>query len=631
MGLSFLYPAFLLGALAVAVPIVLHLLRRRTEVVVEFPAVRLLHKAPLEQRRRRRIRELLLLALRVAALVLLALAFARPYMVGQGLAVSTPATVVLVDTSMSLTAPGQAEAVREAARKALVEAPATHSVAVVAFADSATVTVPLIGDRATAEAAIEGLVPGPGGTRYRTALARASEVLGGRTGHVVVVTDLQQVGWDASDEGTLPDGVTLAVIDVNPPAGNLAITSARRDGSGLIASVHNFGATPSKTVARLRVEGREVATARVDVAAQSATDARFTTALPATGGAEVTIEDARGYQGDNMRYVVLDPASPVPLTVITADPASAKSGLYVERALETADGRGFRIEVVDGRAFSKWPPERVAEQAAFVVLGTHTLEREGRDLLRGYLDRGGHVLLTLGPDVDVATLRDVLGFDPGVVDEPVTVEGGRATLVASDARHPIFRPFLSPSGALGDVSIEQYRRLKDQAGRSVLARFSGGAPALTEQAAGQGRLLVFTSDLDNRWNRFPLNASFVPFTLEALRYLTRGREARQEFVLPDTPAGVPQTPGIVVLPPPTGRPEREARRVAVNVDVRESNPARTMPEEFTASVPRAPQSAPTEVAAEAREEEDRQRLWQFGLGVMLLALVGEGLIGRKAI
>ena len=69
-GLSFLYPLFLLGALAVAIPIALHLLRRRTEKVVEFPAVRLLHKAPVQQQRRRRLREIILLALRVAALAL---------------------------------------------------------------------------------------------------------------------------------------------------------------------------------------------------------------------------------------------------------------------------------------------------------------------------------------------------------------------------------------------------------------------------------------------------------------------------------------------------------------------------------------------------------------------------------
>ena len=52
---------------------------------------------------------------------------------------------------------------------------------------------------------------------------------------------------------------------------------------------------------------------------------------------------------------------------------------------------------------------------------------------------------------------------------------------------------------------------------------------------GQGRLLVFTSDLDNQWSRFPLHPSFVPFAVETARYLTQGRQQRQEFTLPDVP------------------------------------------------------------------------------------------------
>ncbi len=76
---SFLSPLFLFGTLAAAVPIVLHLLRREPEPRVRFSAVKLLRHAPVEYTERRRLRELLLLALRVAALVLLAIAFARPF------------------------------------------------------------------------------------------------------------------------------------------------------------------------------------------------------------------------------------------------------------------------------------------------------------------------------------------------------------------------------------------------------------------------------------------------------------------------------------------------------------------------------------------------------------------------
>ena len=88
-------------------PILLHLFHRKTEVVIDFPAVSLLKRAPVQQHRRRRLRELMLLALRVAALVLLALSFARPYFAGAVAPDSVPLTVIAVDTSMSMSAPGQ--------------------------------------------------------------------------------------------------------------------------------------------------------------------------------------------------------------------------------------------------------------------------------------------------------------------------------------------------------------------------------------------------------------------------------------------------------------------------------------------------------------------------------------------
>src|SRR5687768_8395273 len=96
-GLSFLYPLFLVGAAAVAIPIALHLFRRKTEIVVDFPAVRLLHKSPVEYQRRRRLRELILLALRVSALALLAFAFARPYFDRATASLPAPVTVVALD------------------------------------------------------------------------------------------------------------------------------------------------------------------------------------------------------------------------------------------------------------------------------------------------------------------------------------------------------------------------------------------------------------------------------------------------------------------------------------------------------------------------------------------------------
>ena len=621
--MSFLYPAFLAAAVAVAIPIVLHLFRRKTETVIEFPAVRLLEKVPVERQRRRRLRELILLALRVTALGLLAVAFARPYFDRATAAMPAPVTVIALDTSLSLSAPGQLDAARQAAKQVVDRTPPTHRIALATFADSATILVPPTTDRGAVTAAIEAATIGAGGTRFRTALARAGEVLDGDGGRIVVVSDLQTSGWDAADEGAVEDGVQVEVAEIQSPPGNVAITAVRREGRGVAVGVHNFGMRPIRVPVRLRIDSKDVATEAVEVAPQAAAEARLTAALPPRGAAEVTIDDPAGYQFDNTRYFVLDPPGAVPIFVITAaPPGSSNAGLYVERALAVAeDGRAFKANVVDGRAFSKLTTEQFGQPGALIVLGTTSLDRTGREFVARYLEGGGRVLVTLGPDVDLDTLADTVGVAVEIARDDADTTERTVTLVAVDGRHPIFRPFLNPTGALGDVYVERYRRLNEQSSGTVLARFSGAGIALTEQTVGRGRLLLFASDLENQWNRFPLNPAFVPWAVETARYLTQGREQRQSFTIPDVPAGAKPLPGVYETP---------AGRISVNPDVRESNPARTSVEEFIGAIARLNRSADVQAHAESRQQEERQRLWQIGLIVMFLALAGEGVIGRKA-
>jgi hypothetical protein len=594
-SLSFLSPLFLIGAIAAAVPILLHLFHRKTEVVIDFPAVSLLKRAPVQQHRRRRLRELVLLALRVVALLLLALSFARPYFAGAVAPDSVPLTVIAVDTSMSMSAPGQMDRARAAATRAVAAAPHSHALALLQFGDAATVVVEPTTDRSAITAAIARLDANATGTRFRTALARSTEIIGTREGHVVIVSDLQQSGWESNDDGGLPDGVGVEVTSVPPPAGNLAVTTAERRDRRIVASIQNFGNIEVKTPIRLIAGGKELAKGEVTMAARGAADAELLGSLPAGGDAEVRIDDATGYQADNARKVLLDPTPPIPVAVVVADPTGSTGGLYIERALTVAgNGHEFSVDVRDGRDVAKWSEADQSKIGAMFMLGTRTLDRKGRDAIRNYLNRGGQVLLAMGPDVDPGTLTDVLGARLSFDETPVQTPG--ATMIASDSRHPIFRPFLSPSGPLGDVQVEQHRRLKEQDDQAVLARFSGGDAALTEQSVGRGRLIVFTSDLDNEWSRFPLNPAFVPFAVETARYLTR--------------------------------PHRPHQAVA-SVDIRESNPAATTVEEFTNAIQRTTRAGVLEARNAARDVEDRQRWWQIGLVLMLVALAGEALLGRR--
>ncbi len=595
-GMSFLSPLFLVAAVAAAVPILLHLFHRKTEVVIDFPAVRLLTRAPVQQHRRRRLRELILLALRVAALVLLALSFARPYFAGAVAPDAAPLTVIAVDTSLSMSAPGQIDRAREAAAQAVNDAPSGHALALVTFADAATVVAEPTTDRGTILVALRDVHALPRGTRFRSALARATEVLGAREGRVVVITDLQQAGWEANDDGGLPDGVDVEVRGIAPPIANLALTSAERRDRRIVATVQNYGNTEAKTVARIMLDGKPLEQAAITVAPLAAADVEIATALPRTGEAEVRIDDESGYQLDNVKRVPLDPQAAIPVAVVVSDPTGTTGGLYIERALSVAGGgREFRVDVLDGGTLSKWAQDDLDRRAVLFVLGTRTLDRAGRGMIRTYLASGGRVFVALGPDVDVGTLNTLLGVSLPIGEAPLRTPG--ATMVATDSRHPIFRPFLNPAGALGDVQVDQYRRLNDQDDATVLARFSGGDAALVEQAVGEGRLMVYTSDLDNEWSRFPLNPAFVPFAVEATRYLAK-----------DTGEG----------------------DTVVTVEARESNPAATTVEQFTTAIDRINRANLLQAKNAVREVEEQQRWWQVGLLVMLVALAGEALLGRRA-
>src|SRR5207244_13087696 len=82
MGLTFLQPAFLFGALAAAVPVIIHLIYRRRALVHRFPAVRFLLLADKRTARKFRLARWLLLALRMLAICLLAFSLARPHLSG---------------------------------------------------------------------------------------------------------------------------------------------------------------------------------------------------------------------------------------------------------------------------------------------------------------------------------------------------------------------------------------------------------------------------------------------------------------------------------------------------------------------------------------------------------------------
>src|SRR5688572_29170168 len=101
----FLNPLFWLGVTAVTAPILVHLVRRTRARKIEFPALMFVRRVPQRTIRRRTLRNLILLLLRCLAILLIVLAFTRPFFTSRGAAKegdSAGATVILIDSSLSM-------------------------------------------------------------------------------------------------------------------------------------------------------------------------------------------------------------------------------------------------------------------------------------------------------------------------------------------------------------------------------------------------------------------------------------------------------------------------------------------------------------------------------------------------
>ena len=624
--ISFLSPLFLAAAATAAVPIVLHLLKREPEPRVKFAAVKLLKRAPVELTEKRHLRELILLALRVAALLLLAVAFARPFFASGAASASVDATMVAIDTSYSLSAPGRMERARQLAKDAVARVPAGDLVGIVTFADAADVIARPSADRALALAAIDGVSAGFGATRYRVGLNAAAQALSGRRGTIVVVTDLQESGWDAGDRASVPQSVRIDVVDVGPLPPNLAVTAIRRDADRIVASVRNTDSRARETRVHLVLDGRPAGELPVSIGPNTSAEVAFP-APSRAGAAELTIDDRDGLQADNVRYAMLDSTSRPSLLLVTGAGEPGRDAFYVQQAL--AAGEPYQVTGISGARLSG-PDAQLSPHAAVFLLSTRGLERRGRDALAAYVRAGGGLLIAAGPDIDAEVVADVLGpAAPLRVVPPADARPQPRTLAPADARHPIFQPFGSSSATLGLVKFHSVAVIGGS-GCQTLARFTTGEPALLDCPAGDGRAMVVASDLNNRWNDFPLHATFVPFLHEAVRYLSSGRPHANDYLVGDAPAGVPRKPSIATLPDrPGAGAQGQTRRVAVNVDPREGDPARISSDEFQSAVTRLKDVGVSEARLEATQQEDRQHLWRFLLMAMLGMLVLEAVVASR--
>ena len=660
--MGFLAPAFLIGALAVGVPLYLHLLRRNTSTPLPFSSLMLFEPRPESATRRRRLRYWLLLALRLAVVLLLVLAFAEPY-VDRFLVGAAPdkLELVVVDNSFSMRAGTRLADAKRAAAAFLSERSLRDRAQVVASGAQVHLLTQATQDAGTLRAAVDSIQPSDSRGSFGVLTSAVRSIA--ENEHVPIglhlFSDLQKTNMPPSfTDMVLPRNVSLVLHPVaSALAANWAVESVSAPRqvwdprtARIQAVVVGYGTPAATRTVSFLINGKTVATRRVDV--------------PASGRATAEIDSLELPYGFSRCSVKIDAADSLPADdeyVFAIERLDRKRGLFVSQSADTRSALYFDTAlgaaaqsavVLDKKTVDQVADVDPSSYAFVVISDVASLPTVFSNRVFEYVRRGGSVLIALGT---AAAQQHEIPFFSGSILALHHYSRDAERFAAVGQTDSSYAPAGSPDEWEGVKFY--YAASVDERHTRVTVRLQDRTALLLEKSVGEGHVMLFASGFDNLTNDLPLHPVFVAFVERIVRYLS-GNEARGGPHLVDDLIGLrtakEQAVGVEIIDPSGGRPLslQEAvslqsysltragfyevrlangRRdlVAVNPDRRESDLA-PIPDDVLAlwrgSNPATPAAAAGISSPSARMQRS---LWWYAMLCVLVAALAESAIGSR--
>jgi hypothetical protein len=575
----FVNPALLLAALGAAVPVVLHLIYRKRAQEMPFSSLKFLKTSLKRTAHRKRLQELLLLAVRVALILGLTLALARPFLGSTGApgSRSHASAILVLDDSGSMSCehngvsrfargkaaadrilrglgPGDAAALRLACRKTSDRAgtPTTDRAAVV---DELT--------RADCTAA-RGDLAGQ--------IAGALEDLGGRSDpdrEVFVITDLQRTalaGLAARIARAGDRRISVVLVDVsdldyrNAAVTELAVRSRTRAAGEPVtiqAQVRNLSAKSLAVAAALHADGQKVAEDHLDLEPGAAATASFPCVLAGAGAHWGAVElSADSLAFDNRRFFHTELFRRVPVLLVEPRPASPPApganpgSFYLLAALDPFGAAGEGKSLLEPRLVTPEGvlPAALANHGALILSGLARVPPGLGQAVRDYVASGGGVIVFPAADADPASYAAAFGdrgdglgpLLPARLGPPLEVPKAKGQeepegleVAGADFTHPVLLPFkgLPRAAGFGALRVFAGRQLEvpEKSGAQELITLKGARPYLVAGSFGRGRAYLFACAADSAGSTLPIQKSFLPLLHGMVYDLAEVRERRAEY------------------------------------------------------------------------------------------------------
>ena len=572
--LTFLSPLFLIGLLAAGIPLIIHLSRSKRTKKMRFSTTRFFTDQFLRSYRMSRLKELLLLACRMALCALLAMAFARPLLMPRSsrsfLGGGSRAVALVLDdsASMAYTEDGQTllDRARQAARTVLDSLVAQDTVSIVLAGRRAGGPVTLSESTASRDEMrrqLDSARPAPLGTDLSAAIARAAELLRERDAankQIYVLSDLQDSGWeDATGEsGQVDADIAHIIVRIQPKqVTNVAITAvqcaAARPVVGMPFAIRphviSRGDVSRPATIRLYIDGDKVGERKLP-GVQDGRWAAPTFYHSFNGGGwhsgYVEVDDDN-LMLDNRRYFAFDVLSSLHVLAVDGAPSDIPrldELFFLKAGLGAAGSREATVHVdtigaaaLERTNLDAYPLVILANVASLTGLAVEKLEN--------YVDRGGSLLVFLGDQVDPAWYnRELLSgtrLHGGLLPARLRSLRGDAGKDEDFAgvgdvafEHPALSVFEDPQSGLDTVTVKALWQMEpEQSAVLMQARTHGNhqqtLPLLCEKSFGKGRVLLFASTCDRDWTNFPIRPAYLLWLHRLVGYLGQRPLGRDQF------------------------------------------------------------------------------------------------------
>ena len=531
MGL--LAPWFLGGLAALGIPVFVHLLRKHVTTPRPVSSLMFFERGMQSSTRHRKLRYLLLFALRFALILLVVLAFANPFIRRASADANGRLLLIVLDNSFSMRAGNHFALAKQQALALLSTKPHSAKAQIMAFGGRLDILTQPITDEAQLHAALESIQPGDGHANFGD-LGRSLRALS-ETVHTPIdlhlISDLQRSAMSANfADMVLPGNASLILHSVAPSSAkaNWTVESVEAPAeltdpkdpkrSRVRAVIAGFSTAAVSKIVTLVINGKAIATRKIEV--------------PANGRASVEFAPLEVGYGFNRCEIRIDSNDTLPaddsavFSVRRSDPervlfvhnsADSRSPVYFGAALQAAAHASFVLQSMSVEQVQDLDPAKFA----FVVLSdTPALPSIFANTLQQYVAKGGNVLIALGTTSAQSGKVPLWGSDV-IKRHNYAQSGSTASIGRVDFSYPPLQQTQPGRDNGGWAAVKLlYASDINPAQSRVSAWLTDGTPLLLDKQLGEGHVMLLSTGLDNLTNDLPLHPVFVALVDRASRYLS---------------------------------------------------------------------------------------------------------------